>query len=943
MKLLYYKKFKWRLRFHNLIEKNYQTNNRFGLFMNIKMQIYLLSIVFVILLLNSAMAQTTGKIAGKVVDSETNEPLIGVNILIEGSTLGAATDVLGEFFILGVPPGNFSLRFQMIGYAPYTITDLRVSVNRTTSLEVKLSPESIKIGEVVITADKISLKKDQTGSIKNISSDQIELLPVENIGDVVNLQAGVVNGHFRGGRFAEVSYMVDGMQVNNAFSNSKTVEVEKEIVADLEVITGTFNAEYGRAMSGIVNVVTKDGDNTFNVSASANTSNYITSNSDIFKGLDASDATRNLDFKIFLSGPILKDNLFFLFNYRKQDFKNHLNAIARFDVDNYSDFSYEDPDTWYTEHTGDDSFVPMNWSEDESISGKLTAPLFSNIKLSLMYTRNDAAWKGYDHSYKYNPYGLATNHKKADLYSVQLSHIISKNFFYELKLSYLDDYYGNYVFENPLDQGYVHDGYSRSTGPGFYTGGQQKNHLVQKEKQINGKLDFSFQLTNNHLIKFGGLITKHQLDNRWHQIKNLYETLPEDENEFYYSVEDGKMIFPNYQPYILFDSTIYADVYHVEPDEFSAYIQDKMEFNELVLNAGLRFDYFNPRAVFPSQRRNPANQLLFPDNPEKVSSYPYAASQTQYSPRLGLAYQLGSAAILRFSYGHFFQMPPMYALYQNSSFRVAPSDYATLMGNSQLNAEKSVQYEIGLWQEVVKNMGAEVSIYYRDIYNLLSTKIISTFNQTEYGLYTNKDYGNVKGLEIKFDYVYSEFYFDLNYTLQFTKGNADNPEQTFTRAGDSMDPIPTLIPMSWDQRHTLNFTLSYSSSAFGVTATSYYNSGVPFTWTPTTENPLANINLYPNNSVIPSSFNVDLYAYWNFLSLDLFKAQLTLNVYNLFDTLNENWVNSETGRAYTGIIRESDITSHHSDFNTYEDRIQNPTMFSAPREIKLGLRILFNY
>jgi outer membrane receptor protein involved in Fe transport len=904
--------------------------------MNKRLLFYIPFIIFTVILWNNVFAQTTGKIAGRVVDADTDEPLIGVNILVEGTTMGAASDIEGKFFILGLSPGKYSLRFQMIGYAPYIINELRVSVNRTTDVVAKMKLESLEIDEVVVTADKITLKKDQTGSIKNVSSDQIEILPVENIGDVVEMQAGVVDGHFRGGRLAEVSYMVDGLQVNNAFSNTKGVELQNEVVADLEVITGTFNAEYGRAMSGIVNVITKDGSNKFEVSTAMRVSNYATSNSEIFNGLSATDKPRNIDYKVFVSGPLIKDNLFFLVNYRKQDFNNHLNGIYRFNVDNFSSFDQDNPDEWYTEHTGDESFQPMNGSKEESLSGKLTASLFTGVKLSLMYNRNNANWKDYNHNFKYNPYGTATNYEEADLYTFQLNHIIANNFFYELKLSYLNYYYGNYVFENPYNPGYVHNAYLRNTGPGFFTGGQEKNHWIQKEKQINGKLDFSYQFNNNHLIQFGGLYTSHELENLWHEIRNVYETRAEDEDEFYYSPVDNRIIFPFYEPYILSDSTIFADIYQVKPIEFSAYIQDKMEFNELVLNVGLRYDYFDPKSVYPSQRRNPANQLQFPSNPEKVSSYPNAEAQYQFSPRLGLAYQLGNSAILRFSYGHFFQMPPLNALYQNHSFRVAPTDYETLMGNAQLKAEESVQYEVGLWQEIIRNMGIEVSVYYRDIYNLLSTQIISTFNQTEYGLYTNKDYGNVKGLEVKFDYNHNNLFIDLNYTLQYTRGNADNPEQTYTRAGDSMDPIPTLIPMSWDQRHTLNFTLSYNTSVF------YFNSGVPFTWTPTTENLLANINLYPNNSVVSSNFNVDLKGYWNFLSVDLFKAQLMLSVYNLFDTLNESWVNSETGRAYTSIVRESDLTSHHSDFNTYEDTYQDPSMFAPPREVIIGLRLLFN-
>ena len=104
-----------------------------------------------------------------------------------------------------------------------------------------------------------------------------------------------------------------------------------------------------------------------------------------------------------------------------------------------------------------------------------------------------------------------------------------------------------------------------------------------------------------------------------------------------------------------------------------------------------------------------------------------------------------------FSYGHFFQMPPMYAMYQNNSFLVDPNDYVTTMGNTLLEPEKTITYELGLWQGLSRNLSLDVALFYRDIYNLLSTKIITTYNQVKYGLYSNKDYGNVRGLELKLD------------------------------------------------------------------------------------------------------------------------------------------------------------------------------------------------
>ena len=161
----------------------------------------------------------------------------------------------------------------------------------------------------------------------------------------------------------------------------------------------------------------------------------------------------------------------------------------------------------------------------------------------------------------------------------------------------------------------------------------------------------------------------------------------------------------------------------------------------------------------------------------------------QISPRIGFAYQLGNQAVLHFSYGHFFQMPPLYSMYQNKSFLVSPSDYSTTMGSVLLEPEKTITYEIGLWQELARGLNLDVALFYRDIYNLLSTKIISTYNQIEYGLYSNKDYGNARGLEVTLDLGYGSLKGMVNYTLQYTRGNADNPTQTFDRAGNNLSLI----------------------------------------------------------------------------------------------------------------------------------------------------------
>jgi len=893
-------------------------------------------LVFLTLSVQLALSQTAGKIAGQVYDKKNHEPLAGANVFLEGTNLGASTDLEGSFYVLNVPPGTYTLTVQIMGYGTMKINNLRVSVNRTAYVDAGLKEEMLEGEEIVVQADKMSSKKDQTGSMKAISSDQIEAMPVENINDVVALQAGVVNGHFRGGRRNEVTYLIDGVQVDDVFGGeSSAINIEADAVADLEVITGNFNAEYGRAMSGVVNAVTKDGDDDLRVSASVNTGTYLTPHTNIFIGLDDIDILRNTDYRFSLSGPIIKNQLYYYFNTRYQDNKNHLNAIRRFKVDDFSNFQSANSDEWYSEATGDGAYVPMNYSKNLSFLGKLTYRFSSNLKSSLMYTRNDDEWRGYSHVFKYDPDGLGSGHHIADMVQLQLTHMLSTSAFYQFTASRVSNYYGNYLYKNPLSDKYIHDRYlSNADNTGFFTGGQDKSHEERTIEDLNAKFDFTWQVNKYHSIKTGFLYIGHSIDNKNTPIQNYYRNQSNVDSAL---IVDGKVTFPNYKADILSDTSTVSDIYKVNPYEVAAYLQDKMEYEDMVINLGLRLDYFDPNTVYPSDRRNPDNSV----KNAPYSSYPKADKKIQISPRLGLSYQLGRRAVLRFSYGHFFQLPPMYAMFQNHSFRVAPSDFQTSMGNPQLHAQKTVQYEIGLWQELTDGLSFEIALYYRDIYDLLSVAVVQTYNAVEYGLYSNKDYGNTKGLELKLDYGFSNWFANVNYTLQYTRGNADNPFQTFNRLGQSQDPVNRIIVMSWDQRHTFNSTIGYQASGYGITATASYNSGTPYTWSPIGVNPLINLNLPPNNDYTPAKFNVDLHAFYNYQLTEKIKLNFDLRVFNLLDRLNEYGVNSRTGRAYTTVIEPTDIEGHRSNFNTYIDRIHDPSGYSAPRFVKFGLGVSF--
>ncbi|MCF8242289.1 MAG: TonB-dependent receptor [Melioribacteraceae bacterium] len=900
--------------------------------------ISLINILLILIITQAHFAQTTGKVTGNIVDAKTGEAMMGANILLEGTSLGAAADLNGDFIIINVPPGKYTLAAKMIGYKTIRVTEVVVSVNRTTDLELEMEESTVEMDEVVVTASTFSTKKDQTASIKNISAGEIEVLPVESIGAVVNMQAGIVRGHFRGGRSGETVTMVDGIEVTDAFRGTM-VNLEKEVVQDLEVITGTFNAEYGNAMSGVVNMVTKDGGDRYSVSVVAEHGNFITSHDDIFPGLEASDINRVQDYRVFVAGPIIPNMLSLIANGRYQDNKGHLNYIRRFTPTDYNNYESANPEEWWTESTGDMEYVP-SFDRNYNLFGKLSYQPLTDIRTSISVTNEKSESMGYSHSWKYNPDGVSRSYWDSFSAAFQLNHTISNTFFYLAQVSFFNTKWRNSLFEDPLDPGYVHDGYARSTGPGFLTGGQMYGYNKNETNKLIAKIAFTWQINNEHLIKAGFDYSGYQVEVLSSYVRNQYYNDSQLSGEMTIDPETGKLSFVNFLPELAADSILGIENYNHKPYDLAAYIQDKMEFENMVINIGLRFDYYNPNTVYPSNLRNPGNQLYFEDQ-EKMSTYINTEAQYKISPRFGLSYQLGDAALLRFAYGHFFQRPSFGVFYSNSSFLISPFDYGSTMGNPNLKPEKTVSYEVGLWQEIVPGMGVEVAVFYKDIYDLLTIIPVTTYNQVRYGLYSNKDYGNVRGLELKWDYFTGGFSAGVNYTLQYTKGIADDPYTNFNRAGQQLDEFSIMIPLSWDQRHTFNLSAGYTIEKFGVSMTAYYNSGFPYTWSPLPETRLSEINLHPNNSPMPSTFDIDIRAHYNLWSYKNMNLRLNLLVYNLLDQLNEYSVYSSTGRAYTDIVRETDITEHHSDFNTYYDRIQNPAMYSSPRRVKLGLQFSF--
>ena len=221
--------------------------------------------LFIIFFLSSiAFGGSTGKITGVVKDKKTGDPIVGANVRLEGTTLGSSTDFDGKYFMLNVPPNEYSLVVTMIGYTSYKITGVRVKGDLTTSIDVDISEAVLQLGqEVEVVAERPLVQKDLTAKTAIVSGEDIVAMPVTEVDQVVNIQAGFVDGSLRGGRSGEVAYWIDGVPVTDAYDGSQIVQVNKNLIQELQVISGAFNAEYGQAMSGIVNITSKEGSSKF--------------------------------------------------------------------------------------------------------------------------------------------------------------------------------------------------------------------------------------------------------------------------------------------------------------------------------------------------------------------------------------------------------------------------------------------------------------------------------------------------------------------------------------------------------------------------------------------------------------------------------------------------------------------------------------------------------
>ena len=875
--------------------------------------------IFLLLLLfaSSLYAGTTGKLNGYVTDKETGEIILGANIIIEGTYFGAASDLDGYYYINNIPPGNYRVIVSAIGYTKVIVKDVYIRIDLTTNVDIELSSTIIELGdEVVVTSTRPLVQRDLTSTSVTISSDEIKMMPVESVGQIVNLQAGVVGGHFRGGRSNDVSYLIDGVAVNDVYNGELGLEVERSSIRQMEVITGTFNAEYGQALSGVVNIVTQSGSNSFHGTVTAFAGNYFSGNDNIFNNLDNIDnlGTKNLEFN--LSGPVI-GNLTFFVTGRYFENSGFL----------YGQRFYNVTDNDFLLPTGDGAYVSMNPYKKYSFNGKLTYSL-QNINFSYGLFFDDNFNRYYNHDFSWTPDGVMNHYRNNLLHNFQINHFPSQSTYQTFKFSInLQDYEG-YLYEDDFDPRYVNPRFGIPTSDyTFRTGGNEAGRYVRSTNTYIGQWTISSQVSKEHKLQFGA-------EGRFHDISN--------HNRDLVNLTDGQvdsLLNPIFTPGYPNVGTITDQgeniKYNKSPFEISAYLQDKMEYDIMIINAGIRFDYFDPQSHLPADLRNPRNNPSFP----RANQYVDASAKYQFSPRLGVSFPITDKGILRFSYGHFFKIPNFEVLYRNPDFIVNPGNSLNqITGNPDLGPESTIMYEIGLQQILFPNFALDVTLYYRDIRNWLGMEIINTYEGFKYARFVNRDYANVYGLIVTLDKRFADYFgLKIDYTFQVAEGNASDPFAVYNNNQTSppIEENKTVVSLDWDQRHTFNVQLNVGSPGDWLVGFIYrYGSGWPYT----EDVKLSKGVRFENGGIKPSWHAVDLKLEKTFRVGNV-NISAFLWVYNMLDILNEEDVYSTTGRANVDL--NTQLAGDIVGLNSIDQYVNNPDFYSTPREIRLGLTFGF--
>ena len=929
--------------------------------------------LLLLLLIPGVLFAQSGKIRGTIVDQKTKEPLIGANITVEETNLGAATDVDGTYLIIDVNVGTYTLKATYIGYRSITMSNIRVSQNFTTEANFELPSEDVQVQTVEIIAERPLLNKDYTNTLQAKTSEDLAVLPIRGVSNIVALQASVVKNdgsnsiYIRGGRAEETNVMIDGVSMVNPLHGEASAAftyLNQNSIEELQVQTGGFTAEYGSAMSGVINVTTKEAGSKYTFGGEVITDGFLTPESGNGWGYNV--------YNITAGGPVIPES----------------NLISFFIGVERQYLGDNDPrvNVGYKANTSTQSW---------DFSGKISVRPVKEVEVRLGgtgYLRHGNNWDNVNRFY--NP----QHNQKFDnsTYTAfgQLTHNIGTNFFYTFQVGYFleklasgdpvwwDNFKGvgdtlqdPYLASQGTAQSRIYSLVAVANSP-FYFNQQRWGFEKSKSENIDIKGDVNWQMSS-HLIKAG-------FDVKTFTIRH-YALSP-----IQLATTAGSGQFPDWLRYRNNDAEYYGYTYDGKSESdandwfgsrtdgprkplyLAAYLQDKVELSDLVLNIGLRADYFDANDYVVKDPLNPFGARGTPGggvfDPSDIKQ---SKGTTTVSPRLGFSFPITDRAVFHAQYGTYLQMPPLEDVLISRTYEeyiMAESPYSVEIANPNLKPERTNSYEVGFRQVLTENSVFGVTGFYKEIKDLIQARNIGIGDikayPASYQTFENVDFGTVKGFDFIFELRRTHgIMFNINYTLSYANGTGSSPDQ-LTRVVWIQTANPKMInPLDNDRRHNGSVNVDYRISSnegpsiggvhpfenSGINLMLTFNSGVPYTQSQI-YNPYfgALTTIIPtgaiNSATGPWNYRVDLRIDRSFKISDI-NLIASLYIINLTDAQNVFTVFRGTGEANnTGWLGTQDGQSWAQQNGSgavalFNARQNNPFNYGVPRMIRLGLKV----
>jgi hypothetical protein len=930
----------------------------------------------------SAFAGTTGKISGTVKDEESGEFLVSATIVLKGTKTGTTTNIEGFFFLTNIEPGAYKLNVSLVGYTPVSVENVRVLIDQTTTVNVRLKSSAVDLPPVVVVAERPLIEPKVTNKSVSISSDDIRSLPITGTQDILNMQAGVVQvegrfnkipgfedrgidqTHVRGGRNGEIAYMVDGMYVEDAIYAGMGTFINRGAVEEMKIEVGGFSAEYGEAQSGVVNIVTKEGGAAFSGSLEASTSGWADLDGEGgYEPISERDALRDYhNVLATLSAPIPGIPDVSLFASAEQMYSRY--AVYQFDNIVYDPTPITDPtNPHYGENVGDtamtfaygkerlahpyDTFTGWHshgFNKSWDVSGKLTIRMSPVMKVNALVRVTERTFRPYAFAWTYaeNAQNIVTD--QTDQQGITLRHQVSPSTFYTVNLNrfwkvrdYLipglaGDVLGPGLHTQDLD----HDGVGAPEDPDELWHYDPSSPDYPNQSFTGAYADpltiIGYDSIRGVYLYDGGATqywTRNYQQSFGAKVDITSQVNPANELKAGLEYRMLDIYFRELQ-YPWLDNP-YSENYLYHPKEASAYLQDQVDLGRLIVNIGGRVDYALSGGTGWSNPKDPTSPI------EK------ATYKLQFSPRLGFGYRIAEATTFHFNYGHFFQIPEYRNLYAGSTLDLTTPN--PLFGNPLLQAQKTIGYEFGARQQLGDMWAVDVTAWTKSLTGQAGSINIMGFDPDSLGAYSyyvfdNYDYGSARGVDLTVEKRFSENYGgSLNYTYSVAKANRYYSWTGYWNGEtDETEPKREML-MQYDQTHKLYAIMYFRlGEQFGPETFGFwlfenwffnfvfnYQSGYPYT-------PVVGSRAEePMSARSPARFQIDMTVRKEFRVFGSSTLGIFARIYNLLDKKNILYVYPATGSA-----TEPDPTA--GGYSTQYDR---PDFYDTRRQIDLGVRIDF--